>query len=295
MAQSLIPADVRSRLKELRLLSRHASGGQGIGAHRSRNRGVGLEFSQYRAYEPGDELRQIDWKLYARSDRFFVRESERESPLTVWILLDATASMGQRGIVDATHHRLHAAKGLTACIAELAMRQGDSFGMIALCDDGLRLLPATHGTRGRDRLLLELQTLDAGGLFPQTEKLKPVWERVAARDLVVMLTDGFDEAMIALAERLASAGREVLLIQLLMVEERDFPLEGGYLFRDPETDEQLPADGKALRQEFLARFAQAQQGLHARLDAAGIRHARYVLDEPLDQPLRVLFGQRGLT
>lgn len=77
-----IPADVRSRLKALRLL-RRAAGAQGIGQHASRSRGAGLEFAQYRAYEPGDELRQIDWKLYARSDRFFVRESERESPVTI--------------------------------------------------------------------------------------------------------------------------------------------------------------------------------------------------------------------
>ncbi|HEX7989807.1 MAG TPA: DUF58 domain-containing protein, partial [Stenotrophomonas sp.] len=81
----LIPADVRSRLRSLRLWPQRASGSRGIGAHASRSRGAGLEFAQYRAYEPGDELRQIDWKLYARSDRFFVRESERESPITVWL------------------------------------------------------------------------------------------------------------------------------------------------------------------------------------------------------------------
>ncbi len=85
-----IPADVRSRLKALRLLPRRARGAHGIGQHASRSRGAGLEFAQYRAYEPGDELRQIDWKLYARSDRFFVREAERESPLAVWILIDAS-------------------------------------------------------------------------------------------------------------------------------------------------------------------------------------------------------------
>src|SRR5690606_16502159 len=96
VAHDPIPADVRSRLKDLRLTARRAIGTQGIGLHHSRSRGAGLEFAQYRAYEPGDELRQIDWKLYARSDRFFVREAERESPLTVWIVLDATASMAQR-------------------------------------------------------------------------------------------------------------------------------------------------------------------------------------------------------
>ena len=117
MAHDLIPADVRSRLKDLRLTARRAIGAQGIGVHHSRRRGAGLEFAQYRAYEPGDELRQIDWKLYARSDRFFVREAERESPLTVWIVLDATASMAQRDGARGT--RFDTARSLAACIAGL--------------------------------------------------------------------------------------------------------------------------------------------------------------------------------
>ncbi len=71
-----IPPDVRSRLKSLRLLTRRAVGSHGLGLHHSHSRGAGLEFAQYRAYEPGDELRQIDWKLYARSDKFFVREAD---------------------------------------------------------------------------------------------------------------------------------------------------------------------------------------------------------------------------
>ena len=96
MPDALIPPEVRARLPELRLGARRAVGYRGIGLHRSRSRGAGLEFAQYRAYEPGDEPRQIDWKLYARSDRFFVREAERESPLAVWLLVDASASMARK-------------------------------------------------------------------------------------------------------------------------------------------------------------------------------------------------------
>ncbi len=101
MSDALIPADVRSRLQDLRLNSRRAIGARGIGLHRSRSRGAGLEFAQYRAYEPGDEPRQIDWKLYARSDRFFVREAERESPLTAWLLVDAMNRCWTAPLVEA--------------------------------------------------------------------------------------------------------------------------------------------------------------------------------------------------
>lgn len=292
MSYELIPPQVRSRLKELRLTSRRAVGLHGIGLHHSRSRGAGLEFAQYRAYEPGDELRQIDWKLYARSDRFFVREAERESPLAVWILIDASASMAQEDAARPGWSRLQAAKSLAACIGELAMRQGDRFGWVALRDDGLQLAAPAAGVRQRDRLLLEMHALSARGGFPRVEQLTPLWDRVGARDLVIVLGDCFDPACLELMQRLAAAQREVLAIQLLTVEERDFPFRGGYRFRDPESGEELLGDGAALREDFLRRFGEARLALHAQLDASGIRHAAYVLDQQLDAPLRRLFGAR---
>jgi uncharacterized protein (DUF58 family) len=292
-APPLIPADVRSRLRALRLFPQRASGSRGIGMHASRSRGAGLEFAQYRAYEPGDELRQIDWKLYARSDRFFVRESERESPLTVWLVLDATASMQQADQARRDWTRLHAAKALAGCVVELALQQGDAFGLIAINGDGLQLLPAGNGLRQRDRLHLQLHGLHARGQWPGAEQLKPVWERIGAHDLVVMIGDGFDEAAIELAERLAKAGRDVVHLQLLTVEERDFPFRDGHRFRDPETAQELLSDGSRVRADYLARFAEARRTLDARLQAAGIRHDTAFLDAPIDAPLQRLFGRRG--
>lgn len=288
-----IPPQVRARLKTLRLVSRHGTGANGIGAHRSRSRGAGLEFAQYRAYERGDELRLVDWKLYARSDRFFVREAERESPLTVWLLIDTSASMAQSDASRRDWSRLQAARALSACAIELALQQGDRFGLAAVRDDGVRLLPAGAGSRHRDRCLLELQALRAGGRWPAPERLRPVWERIGAGDLVLMIWDGFDEAGAALAERLSAARREVLSVRVLTAEERDFPFRGGHRFHDPETGEDVLGDGQALRESFLSRFAAAREALDRRLDAAGIRHADFVLDEALDLPLQRLFGTRG--
>lgn len=286
----LIPPDVRSRLRGLRLVTRRAVGSHGLGLHQSHSRGAGLEFAQYRAYEPGDELRQIDWKLYARSDKFFVREAERESPVAVWILIDASASMGQADAPRPDYRRLDAAKGITAAIAELALKQGDRFGFMALGDEGLVLLPPATGARQRDRLLLDLLTVHPARGFAAEAQLGPMWERIGAHDLVILLSDCFDEGAVALAEKLAAAGRETLVIEMLTVAERDFPFDGGYRFRDPETGEQLLGDGAALRAGFIARFGQARAALHARLDGVGIRHAAYVLDEPIDLPLRRLFS-----
>ncbi len=288
-----LPPDVRSRLRGLRLVTRRAVGSHGIGLHQSHSRGAGLEFAQYRAYEPGDELRQIDWKLYARSDKFFVREAERESPVAIWILIDASASMGQSDAARPDYSRLDASKAIAAAIGELAMPQGDRFGLIALGDSGLRLVPPATGLRQRDRMMLELLDIAAARTFASNDQLGPLWERIGTHDLVIMLSDCFDNGAVALVEKLASAGRETLVIEMLTVAERDFPFTGGFRFRDPETGEELLADGAALRTEFLARFGAAREALHARLDATGIRHVAHVLDEAVDLPLRRLFAAPG--
>jgi len=293
MAADLIPIDVRARLKALRLQARRISGAQGIGQHQSRSRGAGLEFAQYRAYEPGDEPRQIDWKLYARSDKFFVREAERDSPLIVWCLIDATASMAQADARRPEWTRLQAAKALTACVIELALKQGDRFGLIAVNDQGLVVVNAGSGIKHRDQCLLELHRLKAQGAWPGEAQCRPIWERIGANTLVLLLSDDYDEACVSLVERLAVARREVLSVQILTAEERDFPFQGGHRFRDAETDTELLTDAAASREGFIGKFSDAKKILAARFAASGIQHTEYVLDQALDSPLQKFFLPRN--
>jgi uncharacterized protein (DUF58 family) len=286
-----ISPDIRSRLKRLMLRTRRDVGSRGFGMHPSRNKGAGLEFAQYRAYEPGDELRRIDWKLFARSDKFFVREAEQESPVSVWILIDASASMGQADRSAPDWSRLDAAKLLALCTAELALMQGDRFGWIALQDTSLGVAEPRGGRSQMDRMQIDFARLHPSGQFPDASTLAPLWERIGAQDLVLFLSDCFDERGTAMIERLAKAGREVLAVQLLTVEERDFPFDGGYRFLDQESGAALIGDGKGLRETFLSRFAAARALLDERLDTAGIRHAAHVLHEAIDGPLQAFFGR----
>lgn len=285
-----IPADVRARLKDLRVASWRQSTAQGVGQHHSRARGAGLEFAQYRAYEPGDEPRQIDWKLYARSDRFFVREAERDSPLTVWVLLDATASMAQEDAARPGWSRLSAGRAMAACVFELACRQGDRFGLIGIQDAGLRISAAGAGPRHRDVCLWQLAQLRASGGWPGEAACRPIWERVAADTVVLMIGDGFDEAGVRLGERLAAARRELSCIRILTAEERDFPFDGNRRFVDVETGAELRTDAPATRDAYLQQFDAARRDWFSRMAAAGIRQAETFLDRPLDEPLRQLFG-----
>lgn len=286
----MLPDDVRARLASLAITARRAGGGDGVGQHRSRRRGAGLEFAQYRAYEFGDDPRQVDWKLYARSDRWFIRESERDSPLALWLLLDATASMRQEDAARPGWSRLDAAKAIAACAVEVALRQGDRFGL-AVCGNGrVDVHPAGAGPRQRDRCLLALDAITAGGSWPGEPALQPLWERIAPDAMVLAIGDGFDDAALAFQERLALTRREVLAIRVLTCEERDFPFRGGHRFRNVEGDGEVLADAAAVRDGFLRRFGEARRAQAARLAASGIVQVEHVLDAPVDAPLRALFA-----
>lgn len=293
MPADLIPPDMRARLRGLRLATRAPAGGDGLGQHSSRSRGAGLEFAQYRAYEPGDEPRRIDWKLYARSDRYFVRESERDSPLDVWVVLDATASMAQRDRADAPRDKLDAARTIAACLVELALRQGDRFGLVLL-GEPLQAVPIGAGARQRDRCLLALAQRRSAGAWPGAAATRSLLERIAPTSLVVLLSDFFDDAAADLATRLALARRELASVQLIASDERDFPFRGSHRFVEQESGAERRVDAAAARNDYIERFGEARRRLAQRFTASGIRHVEHVLDRPADAPLHALFGSSGL-
>lgn len=288
-----LPPELRSRLRRLSIVPRRAAVLSAAGMHDSRNKGGGLEFAQYRAYERGDDLRAIDWKLYARSDKFFVRDAERESPVAIWIVLDASASMAQADLARPDWSRFDAARRIAAGLMEIALYQGDRFGLVVENASGPMVLSPGSGGRHRDRVLMSLAPLKASGAADWTRDVGVFGEQMGARDIILMLTDGFDEGCIATAERLAASGRDVCLIQILTGDERDFPFDQGYRFHDPETGAELIGDGRTLRADFIARFAAARAALSARLEARGIRHVEHFIDEGADIPIRTLFRQTG--
>jgi uncharacterized protein (DUF58 family) len=288
-----LPPDLRTRLRRLSITPRRPAVLASAGQHASRNRGGAQEFAQYRAYERGDDLRRIDWKLYGRSDRFFVRDAERESPVTLWLVLDASASMGQADLKTPDWSRFDAARRLAASLVEIALHQGDRFGLVIETATGPIVVPPGAGARQRDRVLLTLAPITPGGIALWDRDVGVYGERFGPNDLILILSDGFDEACVGAAERLALSGRDVVMIRVLMADERDFPFDQGYRFNDPETGTQLVGDGPALRRDFLLRFAQARQALSDRLDAHGVRHAEHFVDRPADEPIRALFRVEG--
>lgn len=279
-------------LRDLELAARTVVDGFMLGAHVSHRSGAGLEFSQFRSYQPGDDLRRVDWKLYARSDRFFIRESESETSLTLRLVLDATASMAHE---EAGGTTFDYARFLAAAFALLAERQGDAVGLWALNDGQIEVVrPARHHQHFH-RLLHQLERLTPAGAWPEWRRVEATLSSDSSRGVVVIISDLHqrgDEVRQA-AQRLTAARHDVLLLHLVNRSELDFPWQGAVTFEETETGRRIELDASQVRDDYLQRLGEAHRQLATDLEAEGVGYARVVTDEPLDAALRRILTSRA--
>jgi uncharacterized protein (DUF58 family) len=237
----------------LELVIRHVLAGLGQGVHAGRERGSGVEFSEYRAYAPGDEWRRVDWKLLARADRYYVREAERDSHVAVWLLLDASASMAEPSRSIGGLDKLAYARTLLACIGAIAQRQGDAFGLAVLANGRVQIIPAARGPRQLQRVLAALQSVQAAGALPDAEVLRSSLRFTQSPSLIFAATDFLDwpsplsEALI----RLRHMRHDVRAACLQTEAECTGSFDAGPAYRDPELDSAVFRFGADLREGYL--------------------------------------------
>lgn len=286
---ALLSPELRARLRSLTLRGRRPPTAGPLGLNASRRRGPGLEFSQHRAYEPGDEPRRIDWKLLARSDRYFVREAESEAALTAWVLLDLSASMQEED--DGDRSKWTRARELAAAVLELACRQNDRFALVLIGDGRVQAGPVGSGPRHRDRCLGRLRAARPAGRWPEEAALESLFGLIARESVVVMVGDGFEPIGERLACRLAAAGRDLRHLVLSTRIESEFALHGSLRLQDPETGTELALDADSARADFTQRFRMARREQATRMAAAGVLHAEHRLDRPAIEALQAILAE----
>ena len=259
---------------DLELVIRHVLAGLGHGIPAGRERGAGVEFSEYRAYAPGDEWRRVDWKLLARADRYYVREAERDSHVATWLVLDASASMTEPSRrVDGLSKHWYARTAL-ACVAAIAQRQGDAFGLLVLSNGKVEFTPASRGPRHLQRVLAALQRAAPGGSLPDAETLRAGLHFARSQSMVFAATDALDwpsplgDALV----RLRHMRHDVRLLALRTEAEVEGDFHAGQAYRDPEQDAGLHRFTRTDRDLYRA-------GLAAHFDA--VRSACRQHDLPL--------------
>ena len=287
----LDPAVV-ARLATLELKARAIVEGFITGLHRSPFRGFSVEFAEYRPYLPGDDLAGLDWKVYARSDRHFVKKFEEETNVECHLLVDVSRSM-QYGTGPMTKREY--AQTLAACLAYLMQRQRDAAGLMAFDNDIVRRVPP--GTRpGHLRMLLaELDRLPDGRDSDLSKPLERLAAALVRRGIIVLISDLLDEParVIRGLELLRARGSEVVVFQVLDRAELTFPFENATQFRDLETGAEVLTRPADVRETYLASFGAMQRGYSEAFGAAGIEYVTLDTHEPLDRALSAWLTARA--
>jgi len=298
--EKFIDPKTLARVKDMPLIAKTVAEGFLHGLHSSRQRGVGIEFNQYRAYEPGDELGRIDWKLFARSDRYFVREAERESEIEVWFLLDASASMQLKSEnkkasqTDDNWDKFDYAKHLVASLAYIAQKQGDSIGFLGLSCDEISFLPAANGERHWRKLLQKLTCTKSGDQFPSFELLHRHLNQLRKPSLVFVLSD-FHQRQSEITEfigKLNTLNSEVVALQLMCDDELVFDFKGAVRFKDLETEEEVLVSAGSAKEAYLQTLENYQKSINESLLQRNVGCFQINIDEPLDAALYEYLKQR---
>jgi uncharacterized protein (DUF58 family) len=266
----LLNPDALSKIHRLQLLARGMVSGSISGRHRSPYRGFSVEFAEHREYAPGDNIRDLDWRVLARSDRYYIKQYIEETNLRATILLDASGSMRYAGDASARYQgrrlsKFDYARLLAASLMHLLIHQQDAVGLVTFDSVVRRYLPA----RMRPSYLRVMLEAICATEPERDTALAPIFhniaERIQRRGMVIILSDCFDDPDLFLKalHHFRFRKHEVIVFQIMAEEEINFPFNRWSLFRDLEpSDQQIEIDPLAIRAAYLDEVRNFQQQLH---------------------------------
>jgi uncharacterized protein (DUF58 family) len=290
-ANRFLDPAVLAEISNLELIAKTVVEGFVAGLHRSPDFGFSQEFAEYRAYTPGDDLRHVDWNVFARTEKAYLKRYRGETNTALMILLDASASMGFTSVAV---RKFDYAKYLASALVYLAHLQRDSAGLIVFDDDVVRLVQPSSR---QGQLVRLLHGIDEAVLGKRTNFKRPFFELqqlLKRRGITVLLSDFFEapETIISTVEPLRHRGNEVILLHLLDPAELDPRLPGPVLLEDMETGDALEASPEYARNEYRAKIADHIAQLRSRAQGAGLDYFLVRTDAPLDSTLRDYFRIR---
>lgn len=266
------------KLNNLQLAGKLVSDEMLLGIQSSKRSGVGTEFEQFRHYEPGDDPKRIDWKLFAKSGQYLVRESATESNQQVRFLLDLSGSMNY---AEGDISRLNYAKLLLASLAYLSNRQGDQISLYALQQNAVQtLVPA--GKQAFQKIIALLDAAQASGEWKTTQASFPEFSRKQA-EMLVLASDFLqvNDEWINLIRSVAGPRREIVIFQILGDQELSFDLSGFYRFQDLETGREMELQAEAVRDLVRERSSAYLTQLDDALRIPHVRLIRVRMSEPI--------------
>jgi uncharacterized protein (DUF58 family) len=285
----VVAAADRAALRDLELLARTTVEGLRQGLHRSPFHGYSAEFSQYRHYRPGDDLKYVDWKAFARTDRLYSRQFRETTNLGALFVIDISGSMTFGA-------KLTLAAATAAALGTLVIDQGDAAGLLAIAEDGrAEYVPARSGRHHLRVFLAALARLHAGGSVSVADGLRRAATLMRRRGMIIVLSDLYDDsATLREVRRLARMGHDVIVLHTLSPDELHLPRVGAAEFEDLETGARLVANSGAVNEQYSRSFNEFLSSIERALQRDGIDCVRLIAGEPLEPPLRrLLLSRRG--
>ena len=281
--RELLKPEILNTVNGLELVARIITEGFMSGSNKSQSVGPGQEFSQYRSYQPGDDLRQLDWKMFARTERYYIKQSDIETNITVKFIVDASHSMAyQEGELS----KLQYAKVMVAALAYLARKQSDTFGLYAVNSHSLKVVQPRFEQQQFLRFLNELVNL----------KCESTWKNAAieqlfdhhGKEIVVFVTDLYDDAgdILQFIARLKTPRNEVIVFHLIGNHEVEFDFDGSFTFEDLETGVRTKSNTLVQQKEYSARVKNWLHETRNWMLEKQINYHLVYMNEPFDSVLR---------
>jgi len=286
-------SDPFAGIADLDLVARIIVDGLVSGPHRSPFHGYSAEFSQYRHYQPGDDLKYVDWKLVARTDRVYTKQFRETTNMAASFVVDASASMEfPEGL-----SKFRYATIVAAALAHLVSRQGDAVGLVTGGENQDVFLPPRAGRQHLRRVLAALSSLKAAGSWTAGPIIRRAAERLKRRGLLIVLSDFYDDEDEAFAElrRAARMGHDVAVFQIVSRTELEFPYSRDLEFADLETGQTLVINADAARRDYTDVVSAFVERCRKRATAEGIQYSLVVTETPPERALRgFLLARRAL-
>lgn len=291
--RDLLKPDILNSIKGLELISKVIVDGYLSGLNHSTRVGSGMEFSQYRSYEPGDDLRLLDWKMLARSDRYYIKQSEIETNISVKFIIDASKSMlhEEEGLSKMNFIRV-----LVASLAYLAQHQGDAIGLFALNDSEFYSVYPRVEKQHFNRFLHQLVGISNTGRWPASPTSTEKLHDRKHKELIVVVSDMYehDHELSKFIERLKTKRNEVVVFHIIAPKEKSLDYKGSYTFEDLETGEQMKLDAGDIKKNYIARFEAHLEELKSTLFEQGVGYEQFFTDSHIGEALQWFIQKRKL-
>lgn len=282
-------------LRDLELMTKATVEGLRHGLHRSPFHGYSAEFAQYRHYRPGDDLKYVDWKAFARTDRIYTRQFRETTNLSALFVVDLSKSMDFPGSREpGAGSKFALARTVTAILGTLVLDQGDAAGVLAV-DERAHFVPPRSGHHHLRVFLSEIAALQPRGSVSIADALRRAASIVKRRGLVLVVSDLYeDEAAIAEIKRIKQMGHDVIVVHTLTREELTLDVGGAAEFVDLESGRTLMVQPAAAREPYVAAITRWLATVEQQLRREGVDYLRLIAGDPLEPALRrFLVGRRG--